>query len=277
MTPGDGTVAGLVDFSTISGWTIAALVAVVLGTWLAERYVKRWVLRGLGRVDGLSAELRATCARVVGYFILLIGAGLGLTVLGAQIQPFLAAAVIVAAVIVLALRGVADNFGASIVLQTRKPVRHGDWVDVEGVRGCVIEMNARSVVLMTADGRQVHVPNAALLSEPIVNLTIGGGVRTEIELRTAGATSRHEAAELAAQACRRVSGVLPTPAPDILWTATAPESATCLLRFWTEASQATRVESEVLDAVTEMLSARTITAWLTSSPPERAVTVVRSP
>jgi small conductance mechanosensitive channel len=186
-------------------------------------------------------------------------------------------AVIVAAVIVLALRGVADNFGASIVLQTRKPVRHGDWVDVGGERGCVIEMNARSVVLMTADGRQIHVPNAALLSEPIVNLTIGGGVRTEIELRTAAESTRHEAAAVATDACWLVAGVLSSPAPDILWTASSPDSATCRLRFWTEASQTTRVESEVLDAVTEALAARKIAAWLTSSPPDTAVTVVQSP
>jgi small conductance mechanosensitive channel len=277
VTAEDGTVAGLVDFSSISGWTLVALLGVSVGTWLAERYVKRWVLRGLERVDGLSAELRATSARVVGYFILLIGAGLGLTVLGAQIQPLLAAAVIVAAVIVLALRGVADNFGASIVLQTRKPVRHGDWVDVDGVRGSVIEMNARSVVLTTADGRQVHVPNAALLAEPIINLTVGGGIRTEIELRTEIGRARHEASDLAVQACASVPGVLSSPSPDVIWTVSTPTSATCLVRFWTEASQEPRVRSAVLDTVAETMAAHDIAAWLSASISERTVSVVTSP
>lgn len=273
-----GDVGGdLVDFSTVSGWTLVALVGVVVGTWLAGRYARRWVLRGLARIDGISAELRVTCARVVGYFVLLVGAGVGLTVLGAEVQPVLAAAVIVAAVVVLALRGVADNFGASVILQTRKPVRHGDWIDLDGTVGCVVEMNARSVVLTTADGRQVHVPNAALLAAPIVNLSEGGGIRSEIELRTDDASRRDEVVAAAVGACAGVQGVQPSPAPDVVWTSSTPTSTTGRLRYVTEAAQVARVGSRVIEAVADALAVQGVSAWLTTTPAEEAVRVVHDP
>lgn len=276
-TDGSGLGGGLVDFGAVSGWTLVALAGVVLGTWLAGRYARRWVLRGLGRIDGVSAELRVTCARIVGYFILLVGAGLGLTVLGAEVQPVLAAAIIVAAVVVLALRGVADNFGASVILQTRKPVRHGDWVDLDGTYGCVVEMNARSVVLTTSDGRQIHVPNTVLLGAPIVNLTVGGGLRSEIELRTEDVARRSEAADAAVVACAAVHGVQESPAPDVVWTSTSPTSTTGRLRYVTEAAQVAPVGSRVLEAVAEALASRGLEAWLTTSPADETVRVVRNP
>jgi len=62
------------------------------------------------------------------YFVLVLGIGIAISILGAPIQPVLAAAIIVAVVIVLALRGVADNFAAGVVLQSRKPIRVGDFV-----------------------------------------------------------------------------------------------------------------------------------------------------
>lgn len=273
---GDGQVGSdLVDFSAVSGWTLLSLAGVVLGTWLAGRYARRWVLQGLGRIDGLSAELRVTCSRVVGYFVLLIGAGLGLTVLGAEVQPVLAAAVIVAAVIVLALRGVADNFGASVILQTRKPVRHGDWIDLDGTYGCVVEMNARSVVLTTSDGRQIHVPNTVLLAAPIVNLTVGGGIRSEIELRTDDVARRGEVAAAAVVACASVAGVRPSPVPDVVWTSSSPTSSTGRLRFATEAAQVVPVGSRVLEAVSEALASQGVAAWLTTAPADESVRVVR--
>ena len=64
------------------------------------------------------------------YSCWLLGAGIALTFLGVEIQPLLAAALIVAVVAILAIRGVTDNFAAGVVIQSRRPVHIGDEIEV---------------------------------------------------------------------------------------------------------------------------------------------------
>jgi hypothetical protein len=63
--------------------------------------------------------------RLTKYLVYAVGVGVAVAVLGASLQPILAAVVIVGVVMVLALRGIADNFASAIVLQTRRPVQLG--------------------------------------------------------------------------------------------------------------------------------------------------------
>ncbi|MFD6175993.1 MULTISPECIES: mechanosensitive ion channel domain-containing protein [unclassified Isoptericola] len=134
----------------LSGWhVVLALLSVVLG-WLLGRFSARGVFALVGRVQGLAPELPPIAARAVRYFFVLLGVGVALAFLGANLQPLLAGVLIVGVVGVLALRGVADNFGASVVLQTRMPIRLGDEVETQDWHGIVTEMNGRSVVLRTS-------------------------------------------------------------------------------------------------------------------------------
>ncbi len=91
-------------------------------------------------------------ARVVKYAVILLGVGIGLSFLGASVQPVLAITLIVVVVMALALRGIASNFAAGIVLQTRHPIKLGDEVEIGGIVGTVAELNGRSVILHTVNG-----------------------------------------------------------------------------------------------------------------------------
>ena len=83
-------------------------------------------------------------------------------------------------VLVLALRGIADNFAASVVLQARHPIALGDEIESGDFVGVVTELNGRSVVIRTVDGRTVHVPNGEILQERLVNNSTHGARRSEI-------------------------------------------------------------------------------------------------
>src|SRR4030095_2421968 len=124
----------------------------------------------LTRVPNMSPAAVRFIGRFVQYTLLLLGIGVGLAFLGANVQPLIAVVVIVLVIVVLVLRGVADNFAASVIIQSRKPVVVGDEITVEGpdgkaLTGIIVELNSRAVVFETFDGRTAHVPNGKLLAE----------------------------------------------------------------------------------------------------------------
>jgi small-conductance mechanosensitive channel len=261
------SIGSWIDFDSISGWTIVWLVVTAVATWLAARYGRRAVARLLGRVEGLSDDYTVTAARVAGYLVVLLGIGLALTILGADVQPLLVLALIVGLVAFLALRGVADNFGASLVLQTRKPAHLGDLIESLDHVGTVVELNGRSVVIRTFDGHLVHLPNGKVLSEPIVNFSSPTGNRSMIEVRTTEVERVDELRDVLLGAVRHTNGVRTDPPPDLVWVGSSPDRLVGRLRVWHAPPEDTAVISAIVLAASEALRDADLAATLLAPPP----------
>jgi small conductance mechanosensitive channel len=229
-------------------------LAIILLSWLASRMARRGVLRASTQLTGVSDDLRYLGARITGYVVLFLGVGIALGVLGVAVQPLLAVTLLIAVVLVLALRGIADNFAAGIVIQTRRPLHLGDHIAGLGFEGTVRELNSRSVVIETADGRVVHLPNHKLLEDPIVNHTAVGRRRSEIEVRLAAPA--HHARDITSQvieAAASVPTVLADPAPAAFLTAAEPARTMLIVQVWHEPPSASAVTSAVVQAIADRL------------------------
>jgi len=240
----------LLSASTISGWDVLfAALALVIG-WFVSLLARKGALVLLRRLRGLTEELVLLVARLVKYAVLLLFIGIALGFLGAQIQPLLAAAIIVGVVLVLALRGIAGNFAAGVVIQTRRPIKVGDEVEVAGHTGTVAELNGRSVVLHSVDGLTVHVPNEQVLAEPLVNHSALGARRSEVELRARLGTD--DAAALSAlvlATAAEVEGVHKREPAHVFTTSLSPQRITLRLRYWHHPLHGPTITSAVVDAL----------------------------
>jgi small conductance mechanosensitive channel len=220
------------DLPTFSGPRTAIALVIVLGAWLVSRLARRSLMRVLGRVNGLHRDVQLLIARLSGYLVLFAGVGFALTVLGAQSQPFLAAVLVILLLAALALRRVADNFAAGIILQARHPLGLDEEVEAMGHTGVVSELNSRSVVLETLDGSRVHLPNHQLLDEPMVNHSRRGARRSELEVRVPPAADPKETLAALERIAAGAPGVLAEPPPSALAMAWEPERMTVQLRVW---------------------------------------------
>jgi small conductance mechanosensitive channel len=241
---------------TIQPSQIIAAIVVLLAAWIVARLTRRGLSRFLAGIEGVTEGMRSLAVRVSGYLIWFIGVGIALSFLGAQIQPLLVAAIIFAVVLGLALRGIADNFAAGIILQTRHPMNIGDEIESQDYTGTVIELNGRAVVIETFDGRTVHLPNSEVLGKPLINRSNLGMRRSEIELTAPAANDLPLAQVLDAVA--RTQGVLSDPGPDVLVTSVGPETITLLVRFWHAAEAGAEVSSSV---VSGLFSGATSSDW----------------
>ena len=198
--------------------------------------------------------------------VIFLGVGIALSLLGAPIQPLIAAAIVIAVVLGLALRGIAENFAAGILLQTRRPIHVGDEIESLGHSGNVVEMNSRAVVIETFDGRLAHLPNSEVLKEPLLNHTEQGARRSEVEVRVRSRDFEEIRAWLS-ETASSAPGVMSDPAPSVYLTAVDPVRVTALVQFWHDPADGSTVRTAVIDAVTRSGKERTEIATLVTPPP----------
>jgi small conductance mechanosensitive channel len=224
-------------------------------------------------MQGLTEGAAILTARIVRYAILLVGIGVAFAFLGASIQPLIAVALIVGAVVVLALRGISTNFAAGLVLQTRHPIKVGDEIEVGGYIGSVRELNGRSVVIITRDGRTVHIPNAQLLESPLVNHSELGHRRSDLEVRVAARPGRlEEIAIRIIHALHSVDGVLRPETVTVSLITAEPERMVLQVRFWHHPLAAPAILSPAVSAIAATLDELGLHPVVTSMIPAAPLT-----
>lgn len=255
----------------IDAWDVLFAVVSVLAGWLVAHFARKGVLALAQRVPNLSPSLAQFAGRFAYYLVFLLAIGLALAFLGANVQPLLGVVIIAVVVLVLVLRGVADNFAAGVLIQTRQTVRVGDEIQVEGpdglLTGTVLELNSRSILLLTVDGRTIHVPNAKLLADAIVNHSTHGTRRSEVQVRLERGDAP-VAALLAAvsAAAAETDGVLPTPAPRALAVTVGPDRVTLRAQFWHRPLDGVPVTAAVVERLSGVIETAGWRGVVTSDP-----------
>ena len=275
MHPAQSDIGEISDFVTSTKVTITDVVLaiiVLITSWVIARVVRRGVLHGLGRVNGITEDQRQFTARITFYFLLLIGVGVAVTFVGAEVQPILTAAILIGVVATLALRGVAENFAAGIILQTRRPIELGDDIDVVEQSGIVREINSRAVVLEAWDRRMIHIPNHTVLNNPLVNHTEGESRRSEVEVRLAVSESFDEAVAAVLETVANVPDVVVDRPPEVVFRSVDPGRVVIVVRFAHGPGGAVRVTSDVVRAIAVSERSRGRDVTVTAPPPAVALT-----
>jgi len=234
------------------GKTLGAVLIVVVGYWFT-----RWIMRrterllvARGRVAPQSAALLRSwvqfAATVVLVMIALAIASIPLTVFA-----FLGGALAIAAG--FGLQTLLKNLVAGIILLVERPMRLGDLVEVEGVRGRVTEIGIRASTVRTADGIESLLPNSAFLEQKLTNWTYTNPqTRQTIVIGVAYGTSLRQAAEVLQGVLARHGLVLKHPAPQVYLDEYADSAIRFALTYWvdmTPESDSRRVKSDLLHMI----------------------------
>lgn len=267
----------LFNAGAITVWNVLLALAILITAFILAHFAKKGV-NALGhRMPGLHPELLSLAARLVKYAIILFAIGVDLALLGANVQPLLGAVIIVVAVVFLALRGIASNFGAAIVIQTRQSIHVGQWIEVAGFCGAVTELNSRAVVVVTLDGRTIHLPNAMILETPMINHSEAGATRSSLEVRVESGAAPHELITAIDHAAALAPGVLTTHPPNTLLRSASPGGATFELRIWHRPMDDARATAGTVTAVHRALSEAGTTATVVAFVPSPPLTTPPTP
>ncbi len=102
--------------------------------------------------------------------------------LGSAAGSILAGAGVSAIILGFAFKDIGENFIAGFFLAFSRPFGNGDLIELEGIKGVVKEMSFRTTHIRTYDGRDIFLPNAMLVKNPLSNYTRDGLLRHKFVL-----------------------------------------------------------------------------------------------
>ena len=124
------------------------------------------------------------------------------------------------------------NLSSGLLLQARAAVAAGDLICVNEVLGTVLEINARSVVIETADGRTVHVPNADVVNETIENFSALGRRRSTFEVTVDARTDLDQVIGTIERSVASITDVLDEPPPMVALAGVVGRYVVLQVRVW---------------------------------------------
>jgi small-conductance mechanosensitive channel len=152
-------------------------LAIVVGVLILTAIAARWIDRGIARRD-LAPEsitryriLRRSITASIA-FVGLLSALLVIPQVRAVAGGLLASSAVVGIVVGFASQRTLGNFVAGILIAFTQPVRLGDDVEIEGIRGVVEEIGLIYTFVRTENDDRLVIPNEKLASDTIRNSTI---------------------------------------------------------------------------------------------------------
>lgn len=174
---------------------------------------------------------RITCnwlrriAKFIGFVCLL-------AYLGVETSGIAAAITSVGLTIGLALQGSLSNFAGGVILIVLHPYRVGDFVEFGGESGTVEEIELFYTYLVSADGKQIIVPNSKASAEVITNYSAKDKRRSDLVFSISYQEDFEKAKKIICDLITECDLILDDPAPIVRVSAHADSSIQILARFW---------------------------------------------
>jgi small-conductance mechanosensitive channel len=239
------------------------LVGILVARWLAG-LVRKGVMRKAN--DAALAGFVATSVYVLLCAVVIVGA---LDQLGVPTTSLIAALGAAGLAVGLALKDSLGNLASGVLIVFTRPFRAGDVVEAAGRTGTVERVDLLNTVLATPDNSVVTLPNAAVMSQPIINFSARPQRRLELSFVVASLDRDPlEAVGLIERTLRAHPRVLPEPPCQVLLQRLAEGGVEITARPWVRTAELPVAQGEVLASVGQALLAAGFTA------PQRSLRIV---
>jgi small conductance mechanosensitive channel len=216
----------------LGSWDFVLAVAIIVGAFVLSRFVRRFVRWALTKFPHITDEVAALIGRATGWVVILVGIVWALVVVGIEMVPALMVIIIIGIVTFFAGRRMMENFSAGLVLQSTPMFAPGDEIVTTVGTGEVREITGRTVIIMSPDGEEIHVPNQIVIDDAVTNLTGVGARRSMIEVGVAYGTDLELAKRVIEQAAADCDETRPNPEPEALFAEFGDNAVNFNLWFW---------------------------------------------
>lgn len=141
---------------------VTMLVAVWLGR-LAERRVMS--------ATSLDLSFRVVATKVMRTVLVVVGVMIALPIVGIDLTVLSVFGGALGVGLGFGLQKIASNYVSGFIILLDGSVRIGDLVNIEGRQGSISGITSRYVVLKLGDGSEAIIPNEALITSTVLNLS----------------------------------------------------------------------------------------------------------
>lgn len=209
---------------------VGAVLTLIIGLWIIG-WITRFAKRAMEKRN-LDVSLRP-------FLLSLINTGLKILLLlsvaqqfGVETTSFVAILGALSFAIGLALQGNLGHLASGILVLIFKPYRVGDFIVAQGYSGTVKEIQIFNTILTTLDNRIIIIPNGAVTSGPIENLTSPGQRKVDLTFGIGYGDDIDKARSVMERVISTAPGVLQEKGSEIFVKELADSSVNFAVRVW---------------------------------------------
>ena len=205
-------------------------VAILAAGILAIRIVMKLIRMTLekSKLEKAAHSLITSLSKAAMYILLgLITA----SSLGIDVTSIVALASVLTLALSLALQNMVSNIIGGFTILYTQPFHSGDYVEIAGQGGTVIEINMTYTVLSTPDNKRIAIPNSSVVAAQIVNYSAADTRRVEVVASASYEAPVQKVLDALIQA-GSVDKVLTDPAPAAVVSAYGESAISYSLRLW---------------------------------------------
>lgn len=182
-------------------------------------------------------EVTLLLSRATQITVIILGTIWALSTVDFNVTGFVAGLGIAGFTIGFALKDVAENFVAGILLLIQQPFDIGDAVEAGGYSGTVTNIEIRTTTIRTWDGLLVIVPNAHVYSNAITNYSKVAQRRVSLTVGVAYESDLQRVDDVMIAVANQLPGVKDDPAPFVVFNEFAASAINATLYFWVDTGE----------------------------------------
>jgi len=237
---------GIKFVKSVGLFLLCVLIALTLG-----RIGSRALNNALKRTGRTSDLLRSFLVSSIRRVALVVGVVIGLSYLGVNVGPMVAAIGGVGFVVGFALKDSLGNFAAGLMILFYRPFDVGDFVKTAGVSGTVESLSLVSTVLRTSDNQEVIVPNGKIWDDVITNVTARDTRRVDLVFGVGYDDDLNQAQSILEGILEKHDLVLEDPVSVVKVNELADSSINFIVRPWAKTSDYLAVRWDITRQVKE--------------------------
>ena len=210
------------------------LIGAIL-VWIIGSMVIKWLsntFRKLMEKKNTDSSLRPFLISLVNISLKAMLVISVLSMLGVQMTSFIAILGAAGLAVGMALSGTLQNFAGGVVILLFKPFRVGDFIEAQGHKGTVKEIQIFNTILLELDNKTVIIPNGPLSTGSMVNYSTEPLRRVDHSFGIAYGDNVDQARQLLLELYKADERILTDPAPFVGLSELADSSVNLTSRVW---------------------------------------------
>ncbi|MCS2152603.1 small-conductance mechanosensitive channel MscS [Scandinavium goeteborgense] len=226
---------------------VAAIAIIVIGMIIA-RLVSNAVNRVM-RARQIDATVADFLSAMLRYAIIAFTLIAALGRVGVQTASVIAVLGAAGLAVGLALQGSLSNLAAGVLLVMFRPFRAGEYVDLGGVAGTVLNVQIFSTTMRTIDGKIVVIPNGKIIAGNIINFSREPVRRNEFIIGVAYDSDIDKVKQLLTHIVESDERILKDRDITVRLNELGPSSINFVVRAWSKSGDLQNVYWDVLEQV----------------------------
>ena len=156
----------------ISLGLVVTSAGILYGSFLVSSIVQKLLMDQVLEKRRVEAGVRVSIARLVHYVLISVGFAMALLALGFEFTKLTIILSALGVGIGFGLQGIVNNFVSGLILLFERPVRVGDYIELDGKWAEIKNIGLRATTVQTFDQADVIIPNGDLVSNQVINWTL---------------------------------------------------------------------------------------------------------